>query len=117
MNLTIPISVGDFIDRLSILNIKQQHGLQVDEELTQYNDRLVNLPSQSLSHYLNISESVNAQLWQLEDLKRSKSLDVGSTRYIEVSELITHLNDLRFQVKKSIDKHFGSSIQEKKSHE
>jgi hypothetical protein len=36
MKITTPISVGDFIDRLSILEIKSQKGLKVDLELEEY---------------------------------------------------------------------------------
>jgi hypothetical protein len=36
MKITTPISVGDFIDRLSILEIKLQKGLKVDLELEEY---------------------------------------------------------------------------------
>ena len=115
--LTVPISVGDFIDRLSILTIKNNKDLSVSDELEQYEQQFAELSAYSRFHYLEMFLAVNAQLWGLEDRKRSKLLEVGSEEYVEVSELITHLNDLRFQIKKSADKFFGSAISEKKSHE
>lgn len=117
MKLTIPISVGDFIDRLSILTIKSDHALPVSDEIDQYDEDFAKLPVQSRNHYFEMFLAINRQLWDLEDAKRSKDLVVGSEQYIEVAELITHLNDLRYQIKKSADKHFGSAISEKKSHE
>jgi len=117
MKLTIPISVGDFIDRLSILQIKNNRDLAVSDELNQYEEAALVFNKTALNCYIEMFFAVNVQLWELEDRKRSKLLEVGSEEYVEVSELITHLNDLRFQIKKSADKHFGSAISEKKSHE
>lgn len=117
MKINIPISVGDFIDRYSILLIKASNGLNVNQELVEYDELKTIFSEISFKKYQNMFVSINEQLWDLEDAKRSKDLVVGSSDYIEVSELITHLNDLRYQIKKSADKHFGSSIQEKKSHE
>ena len=117
MKLSVPISVGDFIDRLSILTIKSNKDLPVSDELEEYEQRFTELPAYSRLRYLEMFLAINVQLWELEDRKRSKLLEVGSEEYVEVSELITHLNDLRFQIKKSADKHFQSAISEKKSHE
>lgn len=117
MKISVPISVGDFIDRYSILLIKAANGLQVFTELTQYDEIKSEFSERSFKKYMNMFVAINEQLWDLEDIKRSNTLVVGSTEYIEVAELITHLNDLRYQIKKSADKHFISEIQEKKSHE
>lgn len=113
MKLTIPISVGDFLDRLSILKIKSNNGLDVEQELIYYYQQAEVLPLLSREMYIDIFEEVNQQLWHLENEKRQP---LEGDEFVEVSNLITHLNDLRYQVKKSADKHFGSEIQEKKSH-
>ena len=118
MKLTVPISVGDFIDRLSILTIKAfDADLPVSVELEEYEHTAVAFPKVSFNHYREMFLAINRQLWALEAVKRSKGLVVGSAEYVEIAELITHLNDLRYQIKKSADNHFGSAIQEKKSHE
>mgnify|MGYP003322379777 FL=1 len=51
----------------------------------------------------------------MEDRKR-KQVDRYSKQESDVAFLITHLNDLRFRVKKSADVFFNSSISEEKSH-
>jgi len=117
MKLNVPISVGDYLDRISILRIKIINGLNVMDELTKYEQLLDKLPHESRAHYISLFITINERLWKLEDIKRRPDLVVGSEEYIETAELITHLNDLRYQIKKSADKHFGSEIQEKKSHE
>jgi hypothetical protein len=117
MKLSIPISVGDYLDRLSILRIKSENALQVTDELNMYEELLSQLPELSGYYYVCLFITINECLWSLEDKKRNKDLAVGSEEYIEISELITHLNDLRYQIKKSADRYFNSEIQEKKSHE
>lgn len=115
MKLMIEISVGDFIDRLSILEIKQKHGLDVAEELSQYSKSLHFFDSIGFDHYKNLFLAINSRLWILEEQKR-KFTERNSEEYSNVSELITQLNDLRFAIKKKADGYFKSTITEKKSH-
>jgi hypothetical protein len=116
MKLSVPISVGDYLDRLSILRIKSNNGLDVSTELNMYEELMPNLQEMACTYYMNMFMAINECLWLLEDKKRNENLIIGSKDYIEIAELITHLNDLRYQIKKSADKHFNSEIQEKKSH-
>ena len=111
----IEVSVGDFIDRMSILEIKKVHGLDVTEELSQYLESLNLLDPIGLDHYKNLLLAINSRLWILEDQKR-KFTERNSETYSNVSELITQLNDLRFAIKKKADSYFKSAITEKKSH-
>ena len=115
MKLMIEVSVGDFIDRLSILEIKKEHGLDVAEELSQYSKSLTVFDPIGFDHYRNLLLAVNSRLWILEDQKRKFSKR-NSEEYSNVSELITQLNDLRFAIKKKADSYFKSAISEKKSH-
>jgi len=109
----IEVSMGDFIDRHSILRIKAEEGLNVKKEIKQY-DKGADA-NQGYEYFLNILTSINRQLWILEDRKRK-----GVKRYTEeesdVAFLITELNDLRFRAKKAADKYFMSTITEEKSH-
>lgn len=116
MKLSVPISVGDYLDRLSILRIKSNNGLDVSTELNMYEELLKCIPATPCNYYITMFMAINECLWLLEDKKRNEDLTVGSKDYIEIAELITHLNDLRYQIKKSTDKHFNSEIQEKKSY-
>lgn len=59
--------------------------------------------------------SINSALWDLEGLKRT-GLKRFEPEYIDVSELITQLNDLRHFTKKKIDLFFDSDLTEQKSH-
>ena len=111
--MKVEISMGDFIDRHSILSIKEANGLEVDIELEQYDK---NKPFDLLyDYYFNIMRSINSQLWMLEDIKRN-GVDRYSKAESNVAFLITEINDCRARVKKSIDKFYESNITEMKSH-
>ena len=112
--MQIEVSVGEFIDKMSILQIKVDNGLDVLLELQQYQSYDV-VDQDGFEYYLNILKSINNQLWNLEDRKR-KQVDRYSKQESDVAFLITQLNDLRFRVKKSADMFFNSNISEEKSH-
>jgi len=115
MLLSANLSAGDFLDRLSILQIKSEHGLNVANEIQEYERQLFEFEEQGLSSYLGVIKSINLALWDLEDIKRTQ-VERYTPQYSNVSELITQLNDLRYQTKKRIDSYFKSEISEKKSH-
>ena len=114
MKVEIEMSVGDYLDRLSILKIKEEKGLDVKEELQYYHHRLITLDD-GHDYYLSIIKAINLQLWDLEDTKR-KGVERYSKKESDTAFLITQLNDLRHETKKRIDVYFGSDFTEKKSH-
>ena len=114
MKIEIEMAVGDYMDRLSILKIKEEKGLDVEEEMKAYHHRLIDLDI-GYKYYLNVMKSINLQLWDLEDEKR-KGVDRYSKKESDTAFLITQLNDLRHETKKRIDVYFKSDFTEKKSH-
>ena len=106
--MKIEVSIGDYLDRYSILAIKKLNGLEVDEELKSYQQH-------SLSPYLMILKSINRELWKLEDVKR-KGVERYSKKESDTAFLITQLNDLRHLVKKKADVFHNSKLSEKKSY-
>jgi hypothetical protein len=115
MLLQANLSAGDFLDRYSILLIKKNYGLEVSKEIISYESQLQLFEPRGLEQYLRIIRNLNECLWQLEDSKRTEVIR-GSTAYTNVSEMITQINDLRFQTKKAIDTYFKSDLSEEKSH-
>ena len=109
------MSVGDFIDRYSILEIKSNKNLPVENELHEYIKKAADLEILGLTLYKNILLAINECLWNLEDKKRME-VKRYTKEYSDVSTLITQLNDLRFQAKNKADIYFESEIQERKSH-
>lgn len=115
MLLSANVSAGDFLDRLSILKIKQNFGLEVQLEIEEYEKQLHLFEQRGLKYFLNLLFEINNAMWDLEDAKRNE-VKRNTEDYDNVSELITQLNDIRFQVKKRVDVYFKSEISEKKSH-
>lgn len=113
MKIQIDISMGEYIDKYSILIIKQDHELDVSKELEQYESLDLEYPG--FDYYLGIMLAINEQLWDLEDVKR-KGVERFSKEESNTAFLITQINDLRHETKKRIDIYFGSEITEKKSH-
>jgi len=113
MNRMIMVSIGDFMDRHSILSIKHNYGLDVNSELDQYNRECPQ--DEQYDMFMEILYSVNNQLWLLEDMKR-KGVERYSQEESDVAFMITSLNDLRHETKKRVDLYFKSDITEKKSH-
>ena len=111
MKIKVNISVSEYIDKYSILKIKEEKGLNVKAELDQYKPMLYT----GFNYYLNIMIAINSQLWDLEDIKR-KSVERLTKEESDTAFLITQLNDLRHETKKRIDIFFNSDITEKKSH-
>ena len=114
-SILIKISIAEYIDRFSILLIKEQQGLDVSKELEQYISSKGDVPvDDGFDHYLGVMKAINEQLWDLEDKKR-KGVERFSREESDTAFLITQLNDLRHETKKRIDIYFESEFTEKKS--
>ena len=123
--ILIEISVGELLDKISILEIKKEKIKNPEKlkfindeysvlkaELNQkikYDDKLTNL-HQSL-------KEINAKLWVIEDKKRmcEKNSDFGEN-FIKVSRDVHFLNDERAKIKLEINNHTGSKIKEIKEY-
>jgi len=116
MKLTVPMSLGDFIDKMSILEIKKDAGLDVDAELNEYVVLSKNFEKIYFGYYKEIIKSINIQLWDIEKTKRTTSKRY-SDEYSELSTLTCQLNDLRHETKKRIDEFYNSDIKELKTYE
>ena len=110
MQISVNIGIGDFIDRYTILSIKKDNGLIVDE-LDEYLKKSKELDQEYFNYFKNLLFEINLKLWNLESCKRS---DINN---INISKLITHFNDIRSFTKKEIDTFYNSNIKEIKSYE
>jgi hypothetical protein len=115
MKFYTEISVGEFIDRLSILKIKEMNKLDVTIELQNVNQQISNFPNEYFKFFENILLAINESLWEIENLKRT-DIDKYSVFYSDLSTLTTNINDLRHLTKAQIDKFYHSEITEKKNH-
>jgi hypothetical protein len=114
--MKVKVSIGDFIDRYSILLIKEEVGLDVKKELEEYRELSIKFKSKFFNYYLDIFKKVNKTLWDIETDKRS-NIERYTEEYSDLSTLTLHYNDLRHYLKKLVDDFYTSEITEQKNHE
>jgi hypothetical protein len=121
MKILAPISLGELVDKITILEIKMErvkdsekrHNIRVEhEELS-----LIYFPLQDRhldNFHLELRE-VNEKIWELEDVIRNciRTGDKGDLYYTAALN-IPLTNDKRAAIKKQINEQFGSEIIEEK---
>ena len=119
------ISVGELLDKISILKIKKEKIKDtdklkfVDDEYNILKDQLdKNIKvDNKLNELFDSLKNVNSKLWIIEDEKRlyEKNSDFGE-KFVKVSRDIHFLNDERSKIKLEINNYTGSKIKEIKQY-
>ena len=122
--ITVPVSVGELIDKLSILHVKQTK-ISNQEKLNYINKEFELLYNMS-SYYLNDSEisklyhelvDVNSKLWEIEDeLRILESKDIFDETFIQLARKVYFTNDERFSLKNKINDLTNSEVREQKEY-
>ncbi len=123
--ILVEVSVGELLDKISILEIKQQK-IKNAESLKfikyEYNILKAELDKNvknddKLKNLFNSLKEINSKLWVIEDDKRmcEKNKDFGE-KFIKLSRDIHFLNDNRAKIKLEINNHTGSKIKEIKEY-
>lgn len=122
--LLIPVSVGELIDKISILQIKKNRIQDSDklEKVEKELNALLQLAKEYLQHE-SISSlyedliGVNTQLWNTEDnLRTLEKIQSFGDVFVAYARDVYHLNDHRFKLKNKINLLTQSEIQEVKQH-
>ena len=118
MKITIPISVGELLDKISILQIKSQHtdNIYVTKELESLIEIAKKFKVFDFKYFDQLLE-VNQKLWKIEDELRvhEKSQDFSDT-FINLARNVYITNDRRSSIKKEINQKYNSSYREVKIH-
>ena len=119
------ISVGELIDKITILEIKKvkindsEKLMNVEKELSSLNDTFKkSIPDPSkIKTLIDKLKSINLKLWDIENEKRlaEKNSDFGE-KFIELARNVYKNNDERSKTKLEINNILGSSIKEIKSY-
>ena len=123
--VSIPVGVGELIDKLSILWVKANN-VKNEEKLLNINREYSLLLEKSLI-FLENSEirlfyeelcRVNSKLWEIEDDIRveEKNKSFGD-KFIQLARSVYITNDERFRLKNKINEVSGSFIREIKDYE
>ena len=123
--ILVEVSVGELLDKISILEIKQEKIKDteklkfIDEEHTILKDQLNNniKSDQKLNELFETLKKINAKLWIIEDDKRQCEKDKDFTeKFIKLSRDVHFFNDERAKIKLEINNLTGSKIREIKEY-
>ena len=123
--IIIEVSVGELLDKISILEIKKEK-IKDTEKLKFINNEYSILKDQlkknfesdeKLNQMYQSLKDLNLKLWEIEDDKRKceKNKDFGE-RFIQLSRDVHFLNDNRAKIKLEINNYSGSEIKEIKEY-
>ena len=123
--IIVEVSIGELLDKISILEIKQEK-IKDSEKLKFINNEHSILKDQleknvksddKLNDLYQSLKEINAKLWVIEDDKRQceKDKDFGE-KFIKLSRDVHFLNDDRAKIKLEINNHTGSLIKEIKEY-
>ena len=125
MSINIEISIGEFWDKITILQIKADRIKDKDKlvNITKELNQLVNHWEKSSHNEIEINEElknlrhINEQLWDIEDDIRDKEqAQEFDDVFVELARSVYFTNDKRAEVKKEINEKMGSSLVEEKSY-
>ena len=123
--IIVEVSVGELLDKISILEIKQEK-IKDPEKLRFISNEHSILKKQlddnvksddKIKDLFQSLKDINAKLWVIEDDKRQceKVKDFGE-KFIKLSRDVHFLNDDRAKIKLEINNHTGSKIKEIKEY-
>jgi hypothetical protein len=133
MKINTPISVGELVDKLTILEIKsamiKDEGKlkDVSNERNELNKKIADLTNPTLGFNFSVSQlfalkadlhEINLGLWKIEDQIREceRNKDFGA-KFIRLARDVYYTNDERFEIKNRINQLTSSNIKEVKSYE
>ena len=123
MIIHAPISIGELIDKITILELKLEFLTDtnklsnVNTELTHLTKILNELSIPDIVDERDALKLVNRRLWHIENFKREceKNQTFGE-EFVETARQVYLKNDLRAEIKRRINLMVGSTIIEEKSY-
>lgn len=126
MNVKVEISIGEFFDKVTILEIKNERIKDtaklsnINKELSALNALLAALPFSREDVAAEVSElkQINESLWEIEDdIRDQESKKQFDDKFVELARAVYITNDKRSDVKRQINLKLGSDFVEEKSYE
>lgn len=125
--IKINASVGELLDKISILKIKEKKIndekklLNIKKELgllSSIADKFIEKDEKSYKKFMDELFEINLQLWETEDsiriLENKKNFN---DEFIQLARNVYYSNDKRFEIKSKINNFYGSEIVEEKDYE
>ena len=123
--LMVPISPGELIDKITILEIKSQrmtdaaklHNVRTELALLTDTWRASPFSATDIRAEWDALREVNGKLWDIEDRIRDRERDGDfGAEFIELARAVYVTNDERAVLKKKINTRLGSTLVEEKSY-
>lgn len=120
--MEIEVSIGEIVDKLSILQIKKEN-IKDSEKLKNVENEY-NYLHEIVFENLQITKNdyselfdINSKLWIIEDdIREKERLGLFDNEFIELARSVYFTNDKRAEIKKSINLKYGSLFIEEKSY-
>ena len=126
MILNVPVSVGEVVDKVTILEIKSAR-ISDEAKLKNIRAELAQLrplvsggvfDSPEVTALFDGLRTVNGELWDIEDnIRAEEAAGRFGDRFIELARAVYVTNDRRAELKKKINLATGSDLVEEKSYE
>jgi hypothetical protein len=124
--LSVPVSFGELIDKITILEIKATHirdaakltNVRTELDLLNATWRAHPASSTDIAHERASLKTVNQTLWDVEDQIRLKEkAQAFDAEFIELARAVYFRNDERAAFKRAINIKLGSTLVEEKSYQ
>ncbi len=124
MTLLAPTSVGDVLDRLTILAHKRTRALGDAATNVGREQRALalawdqaGLPAPEAVPEFTALDLVNRELWATEDrLRAAEAAGEFGAAFVEEARAVYRLNDRRAMLKRAVNVRYGSALVEEKVH-
>ena len=122
MKISIPVSVGELVDKLTILDIKLENITDENKliHIRKEKEELEKLYADFTEMQANrdVLYQINRGLWIVEDeLRRKEKQQEFDSDFVRLARDVYHINDKRFEIKSKINILTQSDIKEMKSYE
>jgi hypothetical protein len=124
MRVTVPISIGELLDKITILEIKAERigapekRAHVAAELALLAERRDSLGlAPAVGDLVGELAQINRRLWDIEDrLRRLEQTGAFGPEFVRLARSVYQENDRRAEVKRRINEITGSELIEEKSY-
>ena len=126
MQLQVPVSVGEVLDKITILQIKLAHISDANKRVNIQNELDALLPLVAGDVFTTVEmqglmaelKSVNEALWGIEDdIREKEAAKSFDAEFIKLARAVYVTNDKRAEIKKQINLATESALIEEKSYE
>ena len=124
-SIRVPISIGELIDKISILEIKAERivegsklrNVEIELALLKEIKSAARLDQPDMESFAEELKSINTELWDIEnEIRELEAQQDFGERFVMLARKVYLTNDRRARLKQKISQLYGSDIIEEKSY-